>query len=212
MAISSLSKLTVPAPGAANNSQGMLMPKLKYRFRVVLSNFGANGQPATELTKQVMNMTRPAVTFEEIKLPVYNSTIKMAGKHSWTDVKLTLRDDIGGNVTSLVGQQLQKQFDFFEQASAPAAIDYKFQTYVQILDGGNGAFEPQILETWELLGCYVKTATYSNVDYNSGTDPVDVALDITYDNALQVDTNGLVGPGVGGPGYGLGFKGNAATG
>jgi len=212
MPISSLSKLTVPAPGAAGNSQGLLMPKLKYRFRVVLSNFGVNGQPATELTKQVMNCTRPAVQFEEVKIPIYNSTIKLAGKHSWDDIKLTLRDDISGNVTALVGQQLQKQFDFFEQASAPAAIDYKFQTYIQILDGGNGTFEPQVLETWELLGCYVKKATYSNVDYNVGTEPVDVSLDITYDNALQVDPNGLVGPGVGGPGFGLGFNGNAATG
>jgi hypothetical protein len=211
MPISSLSRLTVPAGGGAGG-QGMLMPKLKYRFRVILSNFGVNGLPATELTKQVMNCTRPVVTFDEIKLPIYNSTIKIAGKHTWSDVKLTLRDDINGNVSALVGQQLQKQFDFFEQASAPAAIDYKFQTYIQILDGGNGAYEPQVLETWELLGCFVKVATYSNVDYNEGTVPVDIAIDITYDNALQVDTIGNVGPGVGGPGYGLGFNGDAATG
>ena len=166
------------------------MPKLKYRFRVTLDSFGVAGTPTTELTKQVMNVTRPEVSFEEIKLNVYNSTVKLAGKHSFADAKLVLRDDVTNAVTQKVGEQLQKQFDFFEQSSAASGIDYKFTMRVELLDGGNGAYNPTTLETFEFYGCYIKAATYQSGDYASSTDPMDISLTITYDNALQVDASG----------------------
>ena len=111
MPIASLNRFTVPLSGAqASSTQGLLMPKLKFRFRVTLDQFGVGGVQSTELTKQVMNVTRPEVSFEEIKLPVYNSTVKLLGKHSFADAKLTSRDDASGVVSRKVGEQLQKQF------------------------------------------------------------------------------------------------------
>ena len=191
MPVSSLNRFTVPlSTNDSSSSQGLLMPKLKYRFRVTLDNFGVPGTPTTELTKQVMNVTRPDLSFEEIKLPVYNSTIKLAGKHSWTDAKLTLRDDVTNATTQLVGQQLQKQFDFFEQSSAASGIDYKFTMRVELLDGGNGANTPTVLESFDFLGCFIKQVTYQGGDYSSATDPMDIALTITYDNALQFGAGG----------------------
>ena len=100
------------------------------------------------------------------------------------DVTCEIRDDASGNVGKLVGQQLQKQMDFFEMASAGSGIDYKFKTVVQILDGGNGASEPTVLETWELYGCYVKQADYGALNYGESA-PVTVNLTIAYDNANQ---------------------------
>jgi hypothetical protein len=189
MPIASLSKLTVPLPaGQSSTSQGLLMPKLKYRFRVQLLGFGVTS-PTTEITKQVMNVTRPEVTFETITLDVYNSKIKMAGKHSWADLTLTVRDDVTGAVSKLVGEQVQKQFDFFEQASAASGIDYKFTTIIEILDGGNGAYEPTVLEAFEIEGCYLQKVTYQGGDYTSN-DPLDIALTITYDNAIQTNASG----------------------
>jgi len=189
MPIASLSKLTVPLPaGQSSTSQGLLMPKLKYRFRVQLLGFGVTS-PTTEITKQVMNVTRPEVTFETITLDVYNSKIKMAGKHSWTDLTLTVRDDVTGAVSKLVGEQVQKQFDFFEQASAASGIDYKFTMIIEILDGGNGAYEPTVLEAFELEGCYLQKVTYQGGDYTSN-DPLDIAMTVTYDNAIQTNASG----------------------
>jgi len=191
MPVSSLSRFTVPlSTDQSSSNQGLLMPKLKYRFRVTLDSFGVAGTPTTELTKQVMNVTRPEVSFEEIKLNVYNSTVKLAGKHSFADAKLVLRDDVTNAVTQKVGEQLQKQFDFFEQSSAASGIDYKFTMRVELLDGGNGAYNPTTLETFEFYGCYIKAATYQSGDYASSTDPMDISLTITYDNALQVDASG----------------------
>jgi hypothetical protein len=189
MSIASLSKLSVPLPpGQSSSSQGLLMPKLKYRFRVTVENFGVS-KPTTELTKQVVTVGRPQLTFDQVELHVYNSRVKIAGKHQWEDIQLVVRDDVSGAVSKLVGEQLQKQFDFFEQASASSGIDYKFTTKIEILDGGNGAFEPNVLETFQLLGCFVKQAQYQQGDYSS-SDPMDITLSIAYDNAIQTDVSG----------------------
>lgn len=198
MPIASLNRFTVPLSATqAASTQGLLMPKLKFRFRVTLDQFGVAGTPSTELTKQVMNVTRPEVTFEEIKLPVYNSTVKLLGKHSFADAKLVIRDDASGIVSRKVGEQLQKQFDFFEQSGAASGIDYKFRMRVEMLDGGNGAFEPVTLESFEFLGCFIKVATYQGGDYSDATSPMDIALTITYDNAIQLEAPGGAASGIG---------------
>jgi hypothetical protein len=197
MPIASLSRFTVPlATDQSASNQGLLMPKLAYRFRVTLFNFGVGGEPSTELTKQVMNVERPKPKFEEIKLDVYNSTVKLAGKHSFDDIKLVVRDDMTNIVTNKVGQQMQKQFDFYEQASAASGLDYKFTTIIEILDGGNGAYQPIVLEAFEVQGCWLKNVNYSQGDYTKGTDPMSIEMTICYDNAVQTDAaGGLVGLG-----------------
>lgn len=189
MPVASLSKLTVPLPaGQSATNQGLLMPKLKYRFRVLLHNFGVTS-PSTEITKQVMTVTRPEVTFDSKVIEVYNSKIKYAGKHTWTEATLVVRDDASGAVSKLVGEQVQKQFDFFEQASAASGIDYKFSTIIEILDGGNGAFEPTVLESFELDGCFLTKVTYQGGDYTS-SDPMDISMSISFDNAIQYNSSG----------------------
>ena len=135
MAISTLSKFTVPlANDQSAVSQGLLMPKLQYRFRVVLENFGVS-TPRSELTKQVIDVSRPNLSFDQVTLDVYNSRVYMAGKHTWEPITLNIRDDVNNAVSKLVGEQIQKQFDFFEQASAASGIDYKFTARTEILDG-----------------------------------------------------------------------------
>ena len=184
MAISTLSKFTVPlANDQSATTQGLLMPKLQYRFRVVLENFGVS-TPRSELTKQVIDVTRPNLTFDDVTLDVYNSRIYMAGKHTWEAITLELRDDVNNSVSKLVGEQVQKQFDFFEQASAASGIDYKFTSRIEMLDGGNGSTAPGILETWELYGSYVQSVNYNTLAYAT-SDPVTITLSIRYDNAVQ---------------------------
>lgn len=197
MSISSLTKFTVPLPSDQSaNTQGLLMPKLKYRFRVTLDAFGANSESTTELTKQVMDINRPTIAFDPIVIDVYNSRVNLAGKHTWTPLTLNVRDDVNGNVSKLVGSQLQKQFDFFEQASAASGIDYKFLTRIEILDGGNGSFQPAILETWECYGCYLENVSYNNLAYNAN-EPANITMSIKYDNALQKADGSGVGRNVG---------------
>ena len=196
MAISTLSKITVPLDSSASAAnQGLLMPKLQYRFRVSLENFGVS-TPTTELTKQVVDVTRPNVSFEDIQVDVYNSRVYLAGKHTWEPVTLNLREDVSNNVQKLVGEQLQKQFDFFEQSSAASGSDYKFVTRIEILDGGNGANAPTVLETFELYGCYVESANYNTLNYAESA-PVTVTLTVRYDNAIQTPQGTGIGTAIG---------------
>lgn len=196
MAVSSLQRMTVPlASDQSSPVQGLLMPKLKYRFRVTLENFGVS-QTQTELTKQVVSVTRPNITFEEMTLPIYNSTMKLAGKYTWNNITLAVRDDASNAVAKLVGEQLQKQFDFLEMASAASGIDYKFLTKIEILDGGNGAATPVVLETWELYGCYLQGANYGDLNYGT-SEAAQIEMTIVYDNANQTPMGTGVGTEVG---------------
>lgn len=188
MSFTSISKMTVPVGSdVGGDSEGLLMPKLQYRFRVLFNNIGVD-KTTTELTKQVIDVTRPQVTFPEIPLEIYNSRVYLAGKPEWTAITLNLRDDATGAVAMRVGEQLQKQFDFEEQASAAAGSSYKFGTIIQILDGGGGIHVPTVLEEWELYGCFIQSANYNTLNYGTN-EPVTISLTIRYDNAVQTPTD-----------------------
>lgn len=185
MASGNLNNLTVPLgnQGQSASSQGLLMPRLKYRFIISFLGFGTS-VATTELTKQVISFDKPSIDFDMQTIDVYNSKIMYAGKPKWGTTKVVIRDDMQGNVSQLVGQQVQKQFDFAEQASASSGIDYKFQMNCQITDGGNGTSDPVILETWELFGCFLTAVEYGDLEYSS-SDASSISLTVSFDNALQ---------------------------
>jgi len=195
MSVATLSKFTVPlASDQSASNQGLLMPKLQYRFRLILENFGVS-TPRTELTKQVIDVTRPSLTFDETILDVYNSRVYLAGKHTWDPLTINLRDDVNNSVTRLCGEQIQKQFDFFEQSSASSGTDYKFTGRIEMLDGGNGANAVTVLETWELYGAYVQNINYNTMAYNT-SEPATITLSVRYDNAIQAPRGTGVGTAV----------------
>lgn len=190
MPVASLTNFTVPlSTNQSASTQGLLMPKLKYRFRASFTNFGVSKE-TTELTKQVVDIKRPNVNFNPITLDVYNSKVYLQGKPEWQDITVNLRDDATGAVSKLVGEQVQKQYDFLEQASAPSGVDYKFQLIFEMLDGGNGTATPTILEAWELDGCFLSQVDWGDMAYNSN-DPVQIALTVKYDNAIQTIGGGV---------------------
>ena len=188
MATASLTKMSVPAADNSTPSQGLLMPKLQYRFRVTFTNFGINSATGP-ITQQVMEFARPNLTFDNIDLPIYNSTVKIAGKHAWQDITCKIRDDASGTASALVGGQLQKQLDFNEQSSSSAGINYKFTAQFDVLDGGNGANAPTILETWYLYGAYLQAVNYDAANYGSN-EVMTITMTIRYDNAEQA-VNGV---------------------
>ena len=190
MPVASLSNFTVPLSSSqSTTTQGLLMPKLKYRFRATFVNFGVD-KATTELTKQVVDIKRPNVNFNPITLDVYNSKVYLQGKPEWQETTINLRDDATGAVSKLVGQQVQKQYDFLEQSSAPSGIDYKFQLLFEMLDGGNGATTVNVLEAWELDGCFLSTVDWGDMNYGTNED-VRIALTIKFDNAIQTYGGGV---------------------
>ena len=196
MAVSSLTRITVPlATSQSASTQGLLMPKLKFRFRATFENFGVSSDKQ-ELTKQVADIKRPSVNFNPFAIDVYNSKVYLQGKPEWQETTVNLRDDAGGNIARLVGEQIQKQFDFAEQSSAASGIDYKFLLRYEVLDGGNGANQPNVLETWELYGCQISQVDYGDMNYAT-SEAAMIALTIRFDNAVQTPTGTGIGTAVG---------------
>ena len=195
MPITTLQNISIPTEGANSNSS-LLMPKLQYRFRVFLDNFGTTGGPdgVREITRQVQDVTRPNISFEQMTLDAYNSRTYLAGKHTWEPVTLTLREDANNNVQKIIGQQLQRQFDFFEQSSAVSSGTYKFQTRIEILDGGNGANGAAVIDRFHLIGCYIESANYNTLAYATN-EAVTTSVSLRYDNAIlfgaEEDINGI---------------------
>ncbi len=177
MAGSTLSKFGVPLSGSP---LGILQPKQKYRFRVTFQNFGENNG-LREMTANVVTCTRPNVTTARIQLDSYNSVAWIQGKHSFDELEIKLRDDITNSVISSVGAQIQKQMNHFEQTSAVAGINYKFQMTIDSLDGTDN----DALESWNLEGCFITGAQYEEGDYTSGDQQM-VTLKVSYDNATNV--------------------------
>tara|TARA_B100001057_G_scaffold326835_1_gene327122 strand:+ start:3040 stop:3639 length:600 start_codon:yes stop_codon:yes gene_type:complete len=182
--MATLNKFGVPIDGTTGRG-GILQPKLKYRFRVRFTGFGNLGSTQVDLTQQVMNITRPKVTHEEVPVHVYNSVAYLMGKHTWEPVTITLRDDITNSISKLAGQQVQKQLNHFEQTAPTSGISYKFNTRIEILDGTNDAE----LEQWVLENCFLQNVDYSDGDY-AVSEPVQVIMTLRYDNATHFDTGG----------------------
>ena len=175
--MANFAKFGVPLNGSA---LGMLHPKQKYRFRVIWSNFGDN-YGLREMTGNVVSCSRPKVSYKEVEVHAYNSVAWIQGKHSFETVDIKIRDDITNSVIASVGAQIQKQMNHFEQTSAVAGINYKFNMQIHSLDGTTN----EELESWDLDGCFLTNVAYDEGDYSSG-DPQIVTLTVRFDNATNM--------------------------
>ena len=160
---------------------GVLMPKLKYRFRVSLMESFGGEVDTVVFTQNVQSVVRPKITYEEQTLDSYNSRVYVQGKHTWEPITVTLRDDITNGVSKVVGAQVQRQLNHFQQTTAAAAADYKFGMQIEVLDGTQNT---QATEVWYLEGCFLTNVDYSESDY-SASDPVQITMTVRYDNATH---------------------------
>jgi hypothetical protein len=76
-------------------------------------------------------------------------------------------------------------------AYAAYAIGNIFQCWTE-----DGAHEPNVLETWEVYGCYLSNVNYGDLNYGS-SEPVTVAMTLRFDNAVQTAIGSGVGADVG---------------
>ena len=188
--IETKTKFGVPINGTGS---GILMPKLKYRFRVTMLNFGGEPNPVI-ITQNVQSVTRPQIAYSEVPVDSYNSKVYVTGKHEWSTIELSVRDDITNATTRSVGAQVQRQVNHFQQTAPAAGADYKFDMQVETLDGTNaGATEVFFLE-----GCFLTNVNYGDHDYTQGTEFQTIAMTVRCDNCTHYqgdnDINGrLVG-------------------
>ena len=180
-----ISNFGVPVDGDDGTT---LMPKLQYRFRVLFNGIGKAGENKKELTQNVISVSRPNMSHEEIVVDSYNSKTYLAGKHTWEPVTIVFRDDMNSNVIKALGEQLNKQVDHSDQASAQAGESYKFTVNIETLDGNN-ANKPVVFDTWVLKGCFVQNVQYGELNYAT-SEMVQVTLQLRYDHAEHLNQGG----------------------
>jgi hypothetical protein len=161
-----------------DSGSSIVMPKLQYRFRVKMINFGSEAS-SNDFTQNVVSVTRPSLTHDEITIDAYNSRAYVAGKHTWEPVTITLRDDINNNVNRHVAAQLQKQLNHGLQSAPATASQYKFGILVEQLDGAQPA---TVIETWSMNGCFVQNVNYGENNYAT-SDVMQITLQIRFDSA-----------------------------
>lgn len=192
---------TISDFGIPGISQGILQPKLKDSWRVRFANFGA-GEDAQPVSAQAIEVSRPQITFDEIQLDRYNSRAWVASKHTWSDMNLTIEDDVTGLAARAVAQQMEAQKKIIGTegpsylARTPEGSGYKFVTYLEMLDGAE-----QPIELWTIEGCWLKDCNWNDLSY-ADADKVTITLTIRFDHARQ-DIGGYnFGQGIatGGPG------------
>ena len=172
----------------ADDAGTTLMPKLQYRFRVRFTNLGNDTNNTRHLTQNVISVSRPNMSHEEVVVDSYNSKMYLAGKHTWEPVTIVFRDDMNSHVIKQLGQQLNKQVDHGDQASATAGTGYKFSVQIETLDGQNGENTPTVFDTWDLQGCYIQNVQYGDLNYAT-SDMVQVTLTLRYDHAEHIIAN-----------------------
>lgn len=185
---------TINDIGIPGVGSGILQPKKKNIWRVTFANLGG-GADSQPLSMQAKTITRPRLSFEEVKLDRYNSVAYIAGKHSWEPITLVVEDDITGSATTVLQAQLQKQQWLIGAegqwlASAGEGSLYKFVTYLDSMDGND-----QSVEKWTIEGCYIQAANWGDLDYTTG-EPVTIELTLRYDHARQSIGGYTQGPGV----------------
>lgn len=182
--------------GDGTGRGGILQPKPKWKFRVRVVNFGpiAGG---IELSQQVVSVGRPTVALSPVEVHSYNSIAYYAGKAVWNSISLVVRDDVTNSVSRLVGHQEQKTMNHFQQTTPLAGSNYKFQMFIETLDGGDDG----VLEAWFLEGCFLENIEWDTFEYSSN-DPMQITMTIRYDNATQdgglmpLNPQRLTGPGL----------------
>jgi hypothetical protein len=174
-----LNKLNVPV--ASGENLGTLMPKLQYRFRVNFTDLGPEN--TVFATQNVVSVTRPNMSHEEVTIDTYNSKIYLAGKHSWEPITVELRDDVNSETSKIMDNQVAKQIDMLNQSSPKAAASYKFEMEIENLSGGNP--EPEVLDTWLLSGCYISNLQYGDTNYASGGEFQSLTVQIRFDTAAH---------------------------
>jgi hypothetical protein len=213
-----LNKFGVPVlPNASGSGLGILMPKLKHRFQVTVTNFGIATTPQI-FTQQVATCGRPSIQFNNTPLHSYNNVMYIAQKPEWQPIELTLRDDITNGITSSVSYQLQKQMNHYTQSAASAGYNYKFQMMISTLNGNVGATNAAgalvggvaagiggaagavigavasaagVSSSPVIEQWYLEGCYLETVSYDSldfsSSEPVMITLTVRYDNATQGD-------------------------
>lgn len=194
--MATLSDFGVPGGGS-----GHMHPKQKNKWRVTFANFGrlVPGLNTRDITLNAMNVQTPNADMDEVVIHRYNSTSYVAGKNTWSDIQLTVMDDITGLASKCLYGQYETQqrlvgtdLDGRWLNTAATGSDYKFSMKIDQLDGDEG-----VVATWIIEGAWIKTLNGDELSYDSA-DAVTFQVTIRFDHARKIHSGEGYGSALGG--------------
>ena len=121
---------------------------------------------------------RPTITFEEIELNHINVKRFVKGKGTWETLEVTLYDPVVPSGAQAVMEWVRLSHKSVTGRDGYSDF-YKKDITINVL----GPVGDKV-EEWTLKGAWIQSANFNDLDWGSGTDPVDIAITLRYDYAI----------------------------
>ena len=126
----------------------------------------------------VKSMNRPNISFEEIELHHINTKRYVKGKASWETLEITLYDPIVPSGAQAVMEWVRLHHESVTGRDGYSDF-YKKEIKFNLL----GPVGDKV-EEWKLVGAFIQTANFNDLDFANGTDVADISLTLRYDYAI----------------------------
>ena len=126
----------------------------------------------------IKTASRPEITTEEQTINWINSTRYVAGKTTFGAMSVTLHDPIAPSGAQQVMEWVRLHF---ESVSGRAGYPdfYKRDIQLKMIDPVG-----TVIQLWDIKGAFLLSANFNEITYE-GSDMVEIALSIRYDNAVM---------------------------
>ncbi|WEM33262.1 hypothetical protein EJP02_201 [Escherichia phage EJP2] len=185
-----IDKYGVPLPGGGRIS--MKQPKAKYKFRVIFFGFGV-GDDGNYITVDTNTVGAVHVEHEDVTVHSYNSSAHYKGKYTWSPIEVAFRDSVGNMSAKAVYNQMRKEFNYYTQESRMTDSQFKFEMWIQELDGSNSESTTNLFEgtlsTWVCQGCFISDSNFGEWDYSSSDAQV-ITMTVRPDGCAKLGPEG----------------------
>ena len=144
-------------------------PKTKNRYIMYIE-----GIPAY----LIKTANRPSIAFEAIELDHINVKRFVKGKGTWETLEVTLYDPVVPSGAQAVMEWVRLSHESVTGRDGYSDF-YKKDITINVL----GPVGDKV-EEWTLKGAWIQSANFNDLDWGSGTDPVDIAITLRYDYAI----------------------------
>lgn len=126
----------------------------------------------------IKNTARPTIQIGQVEIPFINSYRKIAGKLKFQPISVNLYDPIAPSGAQQVMEWIRTHYESVSGRAGYADF-YKRDIQLKLLDPVG-----TVVELWDIKGAFLTNATFNNLDYGGGEDPMMINLSIEYDNCV----------------------------
>lgn len=127
----------------------------------------------------VETSSRPAITIGATKMDFLNTSTYVAGRFEWGEINVKFRDPIGPSASQAIMEWVRLCAETVTGRMGYAA-GYKKNVDLEMLDPTG-----VVVEKWILEGCFIKSANFGSLAYNS-ENLADITVSLRPDRCILV--------------------------